>query len=48
MSRDLTLYDVITLNNENALVIGDDGFFQFDISDPKNVKEISRIPVERN
>ncbi len=45
--KGLHAYDVITLNNNVALVIGKDGFYQYDISNPKSVKEISRIPVTR-
>ncbi|MEM0993577.1 MAG: hypothetical protein AAGI49_11135 [Bacteroidota bacterium] len=41
-------YDAIALpNNDVVMVIGDDGFYQFDASSPKNLKLLSRIPVER-
>jgi hypothetical protein len=36
-------YDVIPYNN-TALVIGDDGLYQYDYSDPKNLKLLSVIP----
>lgn len=41
-------YDVIALpNNANVLLmIGEDGFYQYDYSNPKKLKELSRIPVE--
>ncbi len=40
-------FDVITLPNDYALMIGDDGFYQFDISNPEKIKEVSKIPVTR-
>ena len=43
-----TSYDVITLPGRRlAMVIGADGFYQFDITDPTNLQELSIIPVER-
>lgn len=41
-------YDVIALPNNVALVIGKDGLYQFDISDPADIKEISLLPVNRD
>lgn len=38
-------YDVIALDASQLLVIGADGFYQFDASDPANPKQLSRIPV---
>ncbi len=40
-------YDVISLPGTKniAMVIGDDGFYQFNFDDPKNLKLISKIPV---
>ena len=38
-------YDVISLQNDLLLMIGSDGFYQFDSSDPKNLKQLSHIPV---
>ena len=38
-------YDVIVLSPEQLLLIGADGFYQFDVSDPANPKELSRILV---
>lgn len=41
-------YDVISLPNRNvALVIGKDGLYQFDTSDPRNLKELSVLSVNR-
>jgi hypothetical protein len=45
--KGLNTYDVIALGNSQLLVIGDDGFYQFDASNPENPKEISRIPVTK-
>lgn len=42
-------YDAIALSGKNVLlVIGGDGFYQYDITDPQNLKELSLIPVERD
>lgn len=42
-------YDVITLPWLNqAIVIGKDGMYQFDITNPAKLKELSRIPVVRD
>jgi hypothetical protein len=38
-------YDVIALDETHLLVVGDDGFYQYDISNPAAPKEISRIAV---
>lgn len=38
-------YDIITLPNKVALVIGGDGLYQFDYSDPSNLRQLSVIPV---
>ncbi len=45
--NDLDAYDVIALNENHILVIGKDGFYQFDTSDPQNIKELSSILVEK-
>lgn len=47
-NKDIQAMDIITLPNETALVIGSDGFYQFDISNPKKLRELSRIPVVNN
>ncbi|HMQ48194.1 MAG TPA: hypothetical protein PKA00_12440 [Saprospiraceae bacterium] len=42
-------FDVIALpHKQTALVIGKDGFYQFDVSDPLNVREVSRILAAGN
>lgn len=41
-------YDAIALPNDILLVIGKDGFYQFKADNPKDLKEISVIPVERD
>jgi hypothetical protein len=38
--------DVIALNNNYLMVIGKDGFYQYNISNPSEPKEISRISVQ--
>lgn len=40
-------YDVIPLANKSLLMIGKDGLYQFDVSNPSNLKQISKIPVKR-
>jgi hypothetical protein len=40
-------YDVIPLTNKTLLMIGKDGFYQFDYSNPKQLKLLSKIPVSR-
>ncbi len=40
-------WDIITLG-DLAIVVGRDGLYQFDISDPENLKELSLINVTRN
>jgi hypothetical protein len=38
-------YDVIAFSDAHLLVIGEGGFYQFDVSDPAQPKQISLIPV---
>jgi len=46
--KDINTYDAIALPGKNVLlVIGADGFYQYDISDPENLKELSLIAVEQ-
>jgi len=46
--KDISAYDVIAVPGESdiLLMIGDGGFFQYDYSNPRDLKEISRILVE--
>ncbi|GAA4421413.1 hypothetical protein GCM10023187_57270 [Nibrella viscosa] len=44
--KDLDAYDVIPLN-KSLLLIGKDGFYQFDYSNPRNLRLLSKIPVQR-
>ena len=44
---DMNGYDVISLKNDLLLMIGSDGFTQFDSSDPKNLVQLSTIGVIR-
>jgi hypothetical protein len=44
--KGFTAYDVITLDHRKlAMVIGKDGLYQFDIANPRDVKQLSVIPV---
>jgi hypothetical protein len=40
-------YDVIPLSNKSLLMIGKDGLYQFDTSNPSNLRQLSKIPVKR-
>ena len=46
--KDISAYDVIALPGDSdiLLMIGEGGFFQYDYSNPRDLKEISRILVE--
>jgi len=39
-------FDIISLGSDHQLVIGSDGLYQYDSTDPSDLKEISRISVE--
>jgi hypothetical protein len=42
-------YDIIALGGKNlAMVIGEDGLYQFDISDRSKMNQLSVIPVIRD
>lgn len=43
--KDIPSQDVIALPNETLLVIGEEGFSQYDISEPRKIEFLSRIPV---
>ena len=47
--KNLFAYDVIPLpGNENILLlIGEDGFYQYNFDDPKNLKLLSHIAINR-
>ncbi|QNF35826.1 hypothetical protein HUW51_12700 [Adhaeribacter swui] len=45
--KDLHAFDVIPLG-KNLLVIGEDGFRQYDYSNPKSLQFLSKIPVSPN
>jgi hypothetical protein len=45
--RELNGYDVISLKNDLLLLIGTTGFYQFDSTDPKDLKLLSHISVSR-
>jgi hypothetical protein len=42
--KDMDAYDVISLG-ETLLLIGKDGFYQYDASNPRDLKLLSKIPV---
>ncbi|KAA6441360.1 hypothetical protein FEM33_02285 [Dyadobacter flavalbus] len=44
--KDMDAYDVISLG-KTVLVIGKDGFYQYDASDVKNLRLLSKIPVSK-
>ncbi|GAB4015689.1 LVIVD repeat-containing protein [Spirosoma koreense] len=44
--EDLNAFDVIPLE-KTLLLIGKDGFYQFDASNPRQLRQLSRIPVSR-
>lgn len=44
---DISAKDVISLSSELLFLVGEDGFFQYDVKDPKNPKLISSILVQR-
>ena len=40
-------FDVISLSDDHLLLIGQDGLYQFDVSNPDDVRQISLIPVSK-
>jgi hypothetical protein len=45
--KDLNAFDVIQLDASHLLMIGKDGLYQYDNSNPKNLKLLSKIEVKR-
>ena len=45
--KGLHAYDVIQLSDSHLLVIGADGLYQFDTSNPSNLQELSYLPVSK-
>jgi len=45
--RDLLTYDVIALANDVILVVGRGGLYQYDVSNPSKLEELSVIPVKK-
>ena len=45
--QDINMFDVIPLGN-TLLAIGSDGLYQYDYSDPKNIRFLSKIPVAKH
>lgn len=44
--KDIDTYDIIPLGS-SAIMIGDDGLYQYDYSDPANLRLLSVIPVKK-
>ncbi|GAA4437131.1 hypothetical protein GCM10023091_15940 [Ravibacter arvi] len=44
--KDMESYDVISMA-QNLMMIGMDGLYQYDASNPKNLKRLSHIPVQK-
>lgn len=44
---DINAFDVIPLTANLLLMVGEDGFYQYDYSDPKNLKQLSKIEVKK-
>jgi hypothetical protein len=45
--KDFAAYDVISVSKEVLLMVGKDGFYQFDTSDPKKLELLSSIKVSK-
>ncbi len=45
--KDVHAYDVIAIAEDHLLMIGKDGLYQYDVSDADDIKEISKISVNR-
>ncbi|MCC6458897.1 MAG: hypothetical protein IT260_00400 [Saprospiraceae bacterium] len=43
--RDMETYDALVIDDTHLMVVGADGFYQYDVSDPANPKRISHIKV---
>lgn len=43
----INAYDVIPLEGKHLLMVGKDGLYQYDTSNPKSLKQLSVIPVKR-
>jgi hypothetical protein len=41
----IVTYDVIALSDDLLFVSGDGGFYEFDVSDPANPRQVSLMPV---
>jgi hypothetical protein len=45
--KNINMFDVIPLGN-TLLAVGSDGLYQYDYSDPKNIRFLSKIPVAKH
>ena len=44
--KEIDAYDVISLG-KTLMLIGKDGFYQYDVTDPRNIRQLSKIPVSK-
>lgn len=44
--KDIHAFDAISLSSDHLLIIGEAGLFQYDSSDPSNLKELSHISIQ--
>jgi len=44
--KDIDAYDVISLG-KTLMLIGKDGFYQYDVTDPRNIRQLSKIQVNK-
>ncbi len=46
--KSFNAYDVIALDHDHMIVVGKDGLYQLDASNPKKVKTLSIIPIQKS
>ncbi|MFN3850889.1 MAG: LVIVD repeat-containing protein [Spirosomataceae bacterium] len=44
----INAYDVIPLDGKHLIMVGKDGLYQYDYTDPKNLKQLSVIPIKKS
>ena len=45
--KNIHAFDVIQLDDKHLLMVGEDGLYQYDNTDPKNLKLLSKIEVKK-
>ena len=45
--QSIAAYDVIAFSDSHLLLVGDGGFYQFDVSDPEHPRQMSLLPVAK-